>query len=824
MTVGAFRKGLQRIAPTLLGEINTLVSAWLPAERLHGGFRPKQVNDPIWGTVELLPWEVALLDTPLLQRMRGVKQLGLAPLVFPSASHDRLEHQLGVVGATDKMILALSQQIERWNRENATRLLPAISKWDRYALRLAALLHDIGHGPFSHALEPVLEIDSVLVPEQSNGAASGWREELVLVQAEFKRRYRLNKVPAPSEILSALMILSDAMVALLGSDKVFTERDRSAEELAEFIVAAVVGGVEGPGASHLSAIISSQIDSDKLDYLARDAHHAGLEIGFDTDRLLSRLEVLRVTPENVDASAPELRARAQASSDGVFFQIGIAAAGFGSFEQMLIGRTFLYDRLYHHHKVRAAEAMAQRMMLVAERDRNKRFSLGEIFLKISDDTMLRVFAGEVAHRALPTGSPAAAALAQGILDRDLLHRAFAFRGRLISAPAGFSQENADSHRQFMWRRVVKSLSSLASRYEIGLEIHQLATRCAAALAQADVDRERMEAFVAALAKVGPEQIIVDLPELKAGAIQILARYPNGALKVPEFSFNPVKWSNAYELQKRTGYVFCPRSVLPIIALASRIVFLSRFGVVMSLEADGYIKSGKAVADPWLANLVQAGIIDALANDLLTSKRFSLIQVSPEDLRVPQGWLEVDPDLAVSLSNDINGALQGGLTAEHLLALGEVLASLFAFVDAWYDSGRVTQDLEDEAVLQSRIRDCFKHRGVKTSEGAVMSGGELDLHVADTVLVENKFHEGTRQPDNISRAAGMQGRRYAISLNTQLVVVLLGYKPTGGEFPSKSKAISVHKISADDARRVEIRVTVPYGAVRPSEEKADRSVR
>lgn len=173
MSDGAFRRDIRRIAPALFGEVNEIVSSWLPAERLRGGFRPKQVNDPIWGAVELLPWEVALLDTPLLQRMRGVKQLGLAPLVFPSASHDRLEHQLGVVGATEKMILALSQQIDRWNRDNPTRLLPGINKFDRYGLRLAALLHDIGHGPFSHALEPVLEVGSSITPASDEAPPTG---------------------------------------------------------------------------------------------------------------------------------------------------------------------------------------------------------------------------------------------------------------------------------------------------------------------------------------------------------------------------------------------------------------------------------------------------------------------------------------------------------------------------------------------------------------------------------------------------------------------------------------------------------------------------
>src|SRR5262249_5010109 len=158
-----------------------------------------------------------------------------------------------------------------------------------------------------------------------------------------------------------MVVMSAAFTSVLASDRLFTERGRPADEVQEVIVAAIIGAVEGPGASHLSALISSQIDADKLDYLARDAYHAGLEIGFDTNRLLARLEVLHVRPDNVDASAMELRARAAQSAGNAFYQIGIAASGFGSFEQMLIGRTFLYDRLYHHHKVRAAEAMAQRL-------------------------------------------------------------------------------------------------------------------------------------------------------------------------------------------------------------------------------------------------------------------------------------------------------------------------------------------------------------------------------------------------------------------------------------------------------------------------------
>jgi HD superfamily phosphohydrolase len=453
---GELGRRLRNKAPDLSAQINALVDNWLKglvakleADRI-AEFRPKQINDPIWGTIELLPWEVALLDTPLLQRMRGVRQLGLAQLVFPSASYDRLEHTIGVVGPVEETVRALSRQIDRWNRNNKINPLPTIGDEDRYALRLAALFHDIGHGPFSHALEPVLEVGS---PLETNGGETttgpNWRRDLKSVQNELKSTYTLNSTPAVSEAIAVMMVLSDPLTRVLASDRLFTERRRAAEELQEVILAAIIGGVEGPGASHLAALISSQIDADKLDYLARDAHHAGLEIGFDTDRLLAKLEVLRVRPDNIDASAAELRDRAARSPDNVYQQIGIAASGFGSFEQMLIGRTFLYDRLYHHHKVRAAEAMAQRLMLVAERERGKRFDLGEIFLSVGDDTLLRVFSGEVTHPKITLVAGQAQALARSILDRELLHRAFAFRGRFVASPPGLSTETADHNRQFL---------------------------------------------------------------------------------------------------------------------------------------------------------------------------------------------------------------------------------------------------------------------------------------------------------------------------------------------------------------------------------------
>lgn len=820
------RNELREIAPELTGELDGLAHDWLGPllQRLndanHSEFRPKQINDPIWGTIELAPWEVALLDTALLQRMRGVRQLGLAQLVFPGAGHDRLEHILGVVGAVEQCVQSLSRQIDRWNRDHSTTPLPSIEDGDRYALRLAALLHDVGHGPFSHAIEPVLETTTLLGKDLNQ---SGWRVEIGLLQTALKSIYTLNSAPSASEVIAVMFVLSEAMTQALAHDKLVTSKDRSGRDLQEFIVSAIIGAVEGPGSTHLSSLISSQIDADKLDYLPRDAHHAGLDIGFDTDRLLSRLEILRVTPENVDRSLKELHARASDLTDKMFLQIGIAASGFGSFEQMLIGRTFLYDRLYHHHKVRSAEAMAQRLLLVAERDRERRFTLRDIFLGVGDDTMLRILAGEVTHRSFEVGAGKAAELAKGILSRNLFHRAFAFRARFIADTPGLSKETLEQNRRTLWRKIEGELESLPQRYELGVRIFNVATNCAKVIQAQGIENDRMQWLLEELERMGAEQIIVDLPKNNTQRISTLARYPNGALKIPEFSFNPQKWSDAYELQKRTGYVFCPRSVVEIVGLASKIVFLQHFGVIMGNDADGYIKAPSEISPTWIEALQKGGLLDEAAADRLVTRRQSLLAVKAEDLAIPESWTKEDPDAAYRLTAEIARHLRGGLTAEDMAKLTKVLTAMYAFIDVWFAS-YVGTELEDEAALQTLLRDSLRSQGLKAEEGTRAGGGKLDLWVEDAVLIENKFHGGTRAPESVAAPAGMQGRRYAIALGAQVVFVVLGYKLSGGDLPNKSATLSIHGISTIDPNRVEFRFTLPYGAPDPSQEKEDRKAR
>src|SRR5215210_3146960 len=103
------------------------------------------IRDPLWNNVRVDPLALQLIDTPVFQRLRYVRQLGLAYLVYPGASHSRFEHALGAYHLA-RRALALFDERE---------LTREIGRETCVVVRCAALLHDIGHYPFSHALEEI---------------------------------------------------------------------------------------------------------------------------------------------------------------------------------------------------------------------------------------------------------------------------------------------------------------------------------------------------------------------------------------------------------------------------------------------------------------------------------------------------------------------------------------------------------------------------------------------------------------------------------------------------------------------------------------------
>jgi len=204
------------------------------------------IRDPLWDNIRLDGPASSLLDTEPMQRLRYVRQLGHAFLVYPGATHTRFEHALGAYHLTRRALAALEERGE----------LARVPEEDRMAARLAALLHDIGHYPFSHALE-----EAGFPHHEGLGVA------------------RLGREPLAAEL---------ARVGVPGL----------AERIGRFIT--------GQSQSPLKGLISGSLDLDKIDYLSRDARMCGVPYGaVDVDRLLASLTLIDVAPGRFELGVQE---------------------------------------------------------------------------------------------------------------------------------------------------------------------------------------------------------------------------------------------------------------------------------------------------------------------------------------------------------------------------------------------------------------------------------------------------------------------------------------------------------------------------------------
>ena len=181
------------------------------------------VRDPIHGYIELDELTLSLIDTPPMQRLRRIRQLGLSNLVYPGANHSRFEHSLGVMHLATML----------------TRQIDSVSQQEKDELRVAALLHDIGHGPLSHVSE------------------------------SFIIQYTRQKHE------DILHLLRKGEIA-----EILEKHDLSPTSIQKHI----------KGETDLGKILSSEIDVDRMDYLVRDSYYTGVAFGLvDHVRLIHEM-------------------------------------------------------------------------------------------------------------------------------------------------------------------------------------------------------------------------------------------------------------------------------------------------------------------------------------------------------------------------------------------------------------------------------------------------------------------------------------------------------------------------------------------------------
>ena len=250
------------------------------------------LRDPVHGAIRIDELERHLILSRPVQRLKGIKQLGLVETVYPGASHSRFEHSIGTMYMAGLMAEHLG-----------------LSREEVRKVRLAGLLHDLGHSALSHAVEGVLRRNPDIQPTLSGRRVS--RHE------EFT-----------SQIIAAHPFGEEALQA---AKRDFGNADQLFQEVAD-----IASGKRPP----LGQIIVGDLDADRIDFLLRDSHHSGVSLGLvDTDQILQALTISN--GRIVLAGEGDYRA-----------EMSQTAA-----ESMLIARAHHYNALIYHPVVQSIRAM-----------------------------------------------------------------------------------------------------------------------------------------------------------------------------------------------------------------------------------------------------------------------------------------------------------------------------------------------------------------------------------------------------------------------------------------------------------------------------------
>lgn len=243
------------------------------------------IKDPVHGTMQFTSmedaWVKPFIDSPHFQRLRHIKQLGLGDLIFPGAVHTRFNHCLGCCYVASQIAHKIGLADE-----------------ERQLVMIASLMHDIGHGPFSHAFEGVFKEKAVLHEDWTPYFLNDYG------QTDFFKRYNhLN----PRHQLN----------------------DEKFNVIAHMIM-------HKPAKKNVLAdIVSSQLDADRLDYLLRDSHFCGVRYGeFDFRWLIHCMSI-------VECHEGE--------------RLGITHKGIGAVEHYLMARRLMARNIYHSQKKLAIE-------------------------------------------------------------------------------------------------------------------------------------------------------------------------------------------------------------------------------------------------------------------------------------------------------------------------------------------------------------------------------------------------------------------------------------------------------------------------------------
>jgi len=270
------------------------------------------IRCPIHGSISLDSRELALINTPFFQRLRHVSQLGFASYVFPGAVHTRFSHSLGAMHLAglvfDQLLKGETPSLKDYYQDDQLRYF-------RKIIRFSALLHDLGHPPFSHAAEELLpdlscldQPDYLREQKPRKSVHEDFSFAIIYALARDEVLLTFDEAYDIISVLSKEIPPSDRMNARTGSPMIFPL---------------------------LSQLISGEIDVDRMDYLLRDSYFAGVPYGqFDLDRLISSLTFCTESSLNQ-------------------FLLAIDGEAVPTYESFLLARVHMFSQIYFHKSLGA---------------------------------------------------------------------------------------------------------------------------------------------------------------------------------------------------------------------------------------------------------------------------------------------------------------------------------------------------------------------------------------------------------------------------------------------------------------------------------------
>lgn len=452
---------------------------------------PKVIHDPIWGTHTFLPHEIAVMDCPLVQRLRRIYQTGFAFLTFPGTTHTRFDHSLGAAIAATKMLGAVA-------RRHGTRVNLDPLRGDLADVRVAALLHDCGHGFSSHVSEALYRWHPAVL------AARRSSEELADVKA--------------SELLSYVIITSEAFKTYLAE-----VNERCGTTLDAARIANLILGISHDNRSFIAECINGPFDSDRVDYILRDAYCSGLKTGIDLERLFHDVEVAALQDK----------------------RLHLVLRSTHAIEQLLWTKVHFFVRVYRHQKVLAADGILQALVHTV-REANRSF-LGVDFSAVSD--FLRVTDVDILG-ANPDGlAPEVRDVLAKLKYRRLPHRCLAITPYCIKAIE--SARFQELHKLQRLNEIHDGLTSLKA--EIWESIAQ-------------PKRLTLHSLVVALPSAPPLR--------EASQVYVLLRGSSEPVTLNSL-FRIDEWLTTYSESHWAGYVFADRKDLDEVTAAALSVLRNR---------------------------------------------------------------------------------------------------------------------------------------------------------------------------------------------------------------------------------------------------------